>query len=181
MSLDFYDFQMTLLKSFPVEAGKLDKERILPFMPGPLTIVDEKVTAERQVDLDTYCKDLLKLPKYISECELLQKQLFGIHEGDIELDYDPRVEEEPPTPTPQPTQVKIKIVYKDDIFAIKVPVDCSLYYLKSKVFERIHTDVKLEYKSDATKKNEPLETELDMEEAFAQAIQKGKLTVIAVL
>lgn len=177
------------MKSFPAEAGKSDKERILPFMPGPLKTVDEKVTAERQIDLDRYCKDLLKLPKYISESGLVQRQLFGIHEGDIELDYDPRIEEEPVTPTPQSTtpqpaqqqQVKIKIVYKDDMFAIKVPVDCSLYYLKSKVFERIQSDVKLEYKNELTKKDEPLETESDMEEAFVQAIQKGKLTVVAVV
>lgn len=171
-----------------MEAGKSsDRERIIPFMPGPLTFVDDKITAERQVDLDQYCKELLQLPRYISECELVQKQLFGVHEGDIELDYDPRVApcQQKPTlveeikPKVQQQQIKIKIVYKDDIFAIKVPIDCSLYYLKSKVFERIHSDVKLEYKNEVTQKNEPLDSELDMEEAFELAIQKGKLTVIA--
>lgn len=45
--LDFYDFQINLLHEFPVEAGKEDRERILPYMPGPLTQVDEEVTGER--------------------------------------------------------------------------------------------------------------------------------------
>ncbi len=60
-------------------------------MLGPLTYVDEEITVERQVDLDKYCKDLLNLPRYLAESKLVQKQLFGIHEGDIELDYDPRI------------------------------------------------------------------------------------------
>lgn len=218
-SLDFYDFQINLLQSYPVEAGKADRDRILPFMPGPLTHVDEAITAERQVDLNQYCKDLLNLPRYLSESEIVQKQLFGIHEGDIELDYDPRVgnvegnltPEQPTitnnsmsrTPSVQPTstlshpltatqsnatttsnvaqqQIKIKIVHKEDMFAMKVPADCSLDYLKSKVYERIGADVTLEYRSEASDKNEPLESELDMEEAFVQAIQRGKLTVTAI-
>jgi hypothetical protein len=44
--LDFYDFQINLLHEFPVEAGKEDRERILPYMPGPLTHVDEQVTGK---------------------------------------------------------------------------------------------------------------------------------------
>lgn len=205
-----------MLQSYPIEAGKADRERILPFMPGPLTFVDEAITAERQVDLNQYCKDLLNLPRYLSESELVQKQLFGIHEGDIELDYDPRVGNIDGDLTPQPStnnnmsripssiqsmptlshqltaqsnattstvaqqQIKIKIIHKEDIFAMKVPADCSLDFLKSKVYERIGVDVTLEYRSEATDENEPLEAELDMEEAFVQAIQRGKLTVTAI-
>lgn len=204
------------MQSYPVEAGKADRERILPFMPGPLTSVDEAITAERQVDLNQYCKDLLNLPRYLSESELVQKQLFGIHEGDIELDYDPRVGNiddhltpqqstnnnmsRTPSIQPRPTlshqltaqsnatttstvaqqQIKIKIIHKEDMFAMKVPADCSLDFLKSKVYERIGVDVTLEYRSEASDKNEPLEAELDMEEAFVQAIQRGKLTVTAI-
>ncbi|CAM0135515.1 bud emergence protein 1 [Umbelopsis sp. WA50703] len=87
---DFYDFQINLLHQFPAEAGKKNKERILPYMPGPLAKVDEEITAERRRDLDKYCKDLLALPRYLAECYLVQEQLFGINEGDIETDYDPR-------------------------------------------------------------------------------------------
>jgi bud emergence protein 1 len=255
-----------LLQAYPIEAGKGERERILPYMPGPSTYVDETVTSERQVDLDQYCRDLLNLPRYLSECDLVQKQLFGIHEGDIELDYDPRVGDQSNAnssrsnvnsahsntnssrsnvnsahsntnssrsnvnsthssansnhsnldhfvnsnhmnrissslstssavaPLPQPSvsqhpsqhqqqqqQIKIKIIHKDDIFAMKVPVDCSLDYLRTKVHERIGLNVKMEYKNEASGQNEPLEAELDMEEAFVQAIQRGKLTVTAIV
>lgn len=159
-------------------------------MPGPLEEINEDITSERQTDLDQYCKDLLKLPVYLSQSELVQRQLFGIHEGDIELDYDPRTENAMlrqstastlPSSANAPSlqQIKIKIIHKDDMFAMKVPADCSLDYLKSKVLERVGLPVTLEYKSEASGQNEPLEGELDMEEAFVQAIQRGKLTVTA--
>ncbi|EIE84164.1 hypothetical protein RO3G_08874 [Rhizopus delemar RA 99-880] len=171
---DFYDFQLSLLQTYPAEAGQEDSDRILPYMPGPLKEIDDKVTTERQIDLNRYCQELLNLPHYLSESDLVQKQLFGIHEGDIELDYDPRgvsnrqsIED----------HIKVKIIHKDDIFAIKMPVDCTLEYLKSKVYERIGLEVNLYYKSEVSGLNQPLEGELDMEEAFVQAIQRGKLTI----
>ncbi|KAG2196453.1 hypothetical protein INT47_012654 [Mucor saturninus] len=183
---DFYDFQINLLQMFPVEAGKEERERILPFMPGPLENVTDEITQERQVDLDRYCKDLLKLPGYLAESELVQRQLFGIHEGDIELDYDPRVSHSHQSQQSQgggggqqQNQIKIKIVHKDDMFAMKVPTDCTLDMLRQKVVERIGMQVTMQYKNEATGENEPLEGELDMEEAFVQAIQRGKLTVTA--
>ncbi|CAO3702979.1 unnamed protein product [Rhizopus stolonifer] len=172
---DFYDFQMNLLQTFPVEAGQEEGgERIIPYMPGPLKEIDDKVTAERQTELNQYCQELLALPKYISECELVQNQLLGIHEGDIEIDYDPRE-----TNLQQPTEdhIKVKIVHKEDIFAIKMPVDCTLDQLKTKVYERIDLEVKLYYKNEISESNQPLEGEMDMEEAFVQAIQRGKLTI----
>lgn len=116
---------------------------------------------------------MLDLPKYLSECDLVQNQLFGIHEGDIELDYDPRA-----TRHSNEDHVKVKIIHKDDIFAIKMPVDSTLDHLRSKVFERIGFEVKMCYKDETTGENVPLEGELDMEEAFVQAIQRGKLTII---
>ncbi|KAI7875524.1 uncharacterized protein EV154DRAFT_451722 [Mucor mucedo] len=185
---DFYDFQINLLQMFPMEAGKEERERILPFMPGPLENVTDEITQERQVDLDRYCKDLLKLPGYLAESELVQRQLFGIHEGDIELDYDPRVSHSHQSQQSQgggggggqqQNQIKIKIVHKDDMFAMKVPTDCTLDMLRQKVVERIGMQVTMQYKNEATGENEPLEGELDMEEAFVQAIQRGKLTVTA--
>ncbi|RCH79056.1 bud emergence protein 1, partial [Rhizopus stolonifer] len=170
---DFYDFQMSLLQAFPEEAGNSDRERIIPFMPGPLPTVNEAITMERKDDLNRYCTELLNLPRYLSESELVQRQLFGIHEGDIELDYDPRVhhvepEKEDIVHKQEPKQqIKIKIVHKDDMFAMKVPIDCSLDHLKQKIYERIQDHhVKFEYKNEASGKNEPLEEEVDMEAAF---------------
>ncbi|KAI8140641.1 hypothetical protein BJV82DRAFT_621927 [Fennellomyces sp. T-0311] len=201
---DFYDFQISLLDDYPLEAGKADRERILPYMPGPLTDVDEDITAERQRDLDKYCRELLTLPRYLAECPLVQSQLFGIHEGDIETDYDPRtgavhapppLDEAPvatpPAVTPTTTHsgmaatsatkstVKLKIVHKDDIFAIKVPADSTLDQLRVKVHDRLGFDVSLRYKDEATGDSLPLDDEMDMEEAFASAIKLGKLTVYA--
>ncbi|OBZ91202.1 Protein scd2/ral3 [Choanephora cucurbitarum] len=218
---DFYDFQMNFMQAFPVEAGQSDQERIIPFMPGPLSSVDEKITNDRKEDLNQYCTEILSLPRYLSESELVQRQLFGIHEGDIELDYDPRVtqveqeeredqlleqleiqqpqeqykndvhntstdqlsEQSQPQQQQQQQQqqLKIKIIHKDDIFAMKVPTDCSLSYLKKRVYERIQSDdIKMEYKNEVTGKNEPLEEEIDMETAFIQATQRGKLTLTTV-
>ncbi|KAL0145521.1 hypothetical protein V8B55DRAFT_1462414 [Mucor lusitanicus] len=197
---DFYDFQINLLQSYPIEAGKADRDRILPFMPGPLTYVDEAITAERQVDLNQYCKDLLNLPRYLSESEIVQNNFLEFTKETLNLTMILGISR---TPSIQPTstlshplvatqsnattasnvaqqQIKIKIVHKEDMFAMKVPADCSLEYLKSKVYERIGANVTLEYRSEASDKNEPLESELDMEEAFVQAIQRGKLTVTAI-
>lgn len=42
--LDFYDFQMNFLQEFPAEAGKQDRDRILPYMPGPLDTVNDDIT-----------------------------------------------------------------------------------------------------------------------------------------
>ncbi|KAI8387534.1 hypothetical protein BD560DRAFT_382793 [Blakeslea trispora] len=208
---DFYDFQMNFMQAFPVEAGQSDRERIIPFMPGPLTSIDESITYDRKEDLNKFCAELLSLPRYLSESELVQRQLFGIHEGDIELDYDPRVtqvEQERESQllqqletqqlqelhkndvhntTPDQVveqepkqQLKIKIIHKDDIFAMKVPIDCSFSYLKKRVHERIQNEnIRMEYRNEATGKNESLE-EIDMETAFIQAIQKGKLTLTTI-
>jgi bud emergence protein 1 len=46
---DFYDFQINLLHQFPVEAGKKTKERILPYMPGPLAEIDEEITGRLSI------------------------------------------------------------------------------------------------------------------------------------
>ena len=82
----FYDFQIALLQQFPKEAqippgGK----RMLPFMPGPVTYVTDAISNGRRESLNTYVKELLALPPYISRCELV-KELFAPRDGDYELD-----------------------------------------------------------------------------------------------
>ncbi|CAG8608037.1 7335_t:CDS:1 [Cetraspora pellucida] len=86
---DFYEFQIALLDKFPDEAGRNGDQRILPFMPGPLSYVNEIITAQRRADLDTYVKELLRLPSYILKDPLID-QLFGLRDGDIETPNDPR-------------------------------------------------------------------------------------------
>ncbi|KAF0354652.1 phosphatidylinositol-3-phosphate-binding protein bem1 [Gigaspora margarita] len=86
---DFYEFQIALLEKFPDEAGRNGDQRILPFMPGPLSYVNDVITAQRRADLDVYVKELLRLPSYILKDPLLD-QLFGLRDGDIETPSDPR-------------------------------------------------------------------------------------------
>ncbi|CAB4489269.1 unnamed protein product [Rhizophagus irregularis] len=49
---DFYEFQIALLNKFREEAGRTGKQRILPFMPGPLSYVNDMITSQRRTDLD---------------------------------------------------------------------------------------------------------------------------------
>lgn len=75
---DFYEFQIALLDHFPAEAGREtdadghSSERILPLMPGPLDQVDDLITSQRRVDLDTYIVELCALPDYILRSELVR-------------------------------------------------------------------------------------------------------------
>ncbi|CEI88735.1 hypothetical protein RMCBS344292_03113 [Rhizopus microsporus] len=191
---DFYDFQINFLQEFPAEAGKRDQERILPYMPGPLDTVDDEITEKRAKDLSKYCADLLKLPKYLSESTWVQDQLFGIHEGDVETDVDPNqgrsihpsetstvntVSDTAVTATSSSSSstakstIKVKIVYKDEIFAIKVPVPSTLEFLQNKVTSRLGFPVQLLYKKDGNQL-----TDLTTE-SFEAAVQLGKLTVVA--
>ncbi|KAK1755587.1 putative scd2 ral3 protein [Echria macrotheca] len=83
---DFYDFQIALLTEFPVEAGTTgDKQRTLPYMPGPVNYVTDAITEGRRHNLDAYVKNLLAQPPYIARCNLV-KQFFAPREGDIEID-----------------------------------------------------------------------------------------------
>ncbi|KAF9379817.1 bud emergence protein 1 [Mortierella sp. AD011] len=81
---DFYNFHIALLEEFPVESGRVgDQPRILPFMPIPLQVVTDTVTASRRADLDGYVKELCGLPARISQHPLVD-QLFALREGDTE-------------------------------------------------------------------------------------------------
>ncbi|RIA97462.1 hypothetical protein C1645_871336 [Glomus cerebriforme] len=85
---DFYEFQIALLNKFQEEAGRTGKQRILPFMPGPLSYVNDMITSQRRADLDVYVKELLNLPGYILSDPLIN-DLFGLKDDDVETD-DPR-------------------------------------------------------------------------------------------
>ncbi|KAI9595140.1 hypothetical protein BDF19DRAFT_413831 [Syncephalis fuscata] len=78
---DFYAFQIALLDSFPEEAGRTGRRRILPYMPAPISVVDENVTAERCGFLDTYIKELCEVPEYIRNSPLVRR-FFGLEEDE---------------------------------------------------------------------------------------------------
>ncbi|KAG9047359.1 bud emergence protein 1 [Tulasnella sp. UAMH 9824] len=103
---DFYDFQISLLDAFPVEAGRVpDKQasqtqgyptppssveetstRILPYMPGPVSFVDDMITSVRRTELDQYLDELLQLEGqgngYILKHNLFRSFLYP-KSGDI--------------------------------------------------------------------------------------------------
>ncbi|KAG0215675.1 bud emergence protein 1 [Mortierella sp. GBA30] len=81
---DFYNFHIALLEEFPVESGRVgDQPRILPFMPIPLQVVTDTVSASRRTDLDGYVQDLCRLPARITQHPLVE-QLFAVKDGDTE-------------------------------------------------------------------------------------------------
>ncbi|RPB26034.1 hypothetical protein L211DRAFT_874593 [Terfezia boudieri ATCC MYA-4762] len=84
---DFYDCQITLLKTFPEEAGQNNPaSRTLPFMPGPVTFVTDSISSARRASLDEYIKKLLEMPPHISKCQLI-RELFTPRPNDIEKPY----------------------------------------------------------------------------------------------
>ena len=93
---DFYDFQVSLLESFPREAGREGEPRTLPYMPGPAQEVDNELTATRRIELDEYAHALCNLSRtgqrYIVEHEVVRKFL-GLKPGDVENDIEPRTRE----------------------------------------------------------------------------------------
>ncbi|KAI0461870.1 hypothetical protein LJB42_004473 [Komagataella kurtzmanii] len=82
---DFFNFQQNLLTRFPKEAGKQEgHQRIFPYIPGPLSYVNENITAKRRADLDDYFQHLFRLPDYITRSALVSA-LFEIRSGDKEF------------------------------------------------------------------------------------------------
>ena len=94
---DFYDFQVSLLESFPREAGRHPPEpRTLPYMPGPAQDVDDELTATRRVELDDYIHGLCNLAqtgqRYILEHKVV-RTFLALKPGDVSTDGEPRTAE----------------------------------------------------------------------------------------
>uniref|UniRef100_A0A8B9ZBG7 SH3 and PX domains 2B n=1 Tax=Anas platyrhynchos TaxID=8839 RepID=A0A8B9ZBG7_ANAPL len=78
----FFDLQMQMLDKFPMEGGQKDpKQRIIPFLPGKILFRRSHirdVAVKRLIPIDEYCKALIQLPPYISQCEeVLQVSWVG--------------------------------------------------------------------------------------------------------
>lgn len=90
---DFYDFQVSLLETFPREGGRHPPHpRILPFMPGPAEAVDDALTATRRAELDTYIHDLCQLAdsgaRYVLEHRIV-REFLSLKPGDVEQEVEP--------------------------------------------------------------------------------------------
>ncbi|KAF7313531.1 hypothetical protein HMN09_00509100 [Mycena chlorophos] len=94
---DFYDFQVSLLDTFPREAGRQPPHpRILPYMPGPAQEVDDALTATRRTELDEYVNGLCDLSnvgaKYVLEHAVV-RDFLAIKPGDVENTIPARTQE----------------------------------------------------------------------------------------
>ncbi|GME84644.1 unnamed protein product [Ambrosiozyma monospora] len=78
---DFFNFHQLVLNTWPREG---DKKREIPYIPGPVVEVTEKLCHLRMNDFDNYLKRLLELPDYISR-SVLVNSFFDIMEGDQEF------------------------------------------------------------------------------------------------
>ncbi|KAG6889052.1 hypothetical protein C0995_004335 [Termitomyces sp. Mi166 len=92
---DFYDFQVSLLETYPKEAGRQPQHpRILPYMPGPAEKVNDALTATRRLELDEYMHKLCNLSKsgaiYILESQLV-RDFLALKPGDAQNDTEPHV------------------------------------------------------------------------------------------
>jgi bud emergence protein 1 len=135
---DFFEYQTTLLDTFPREAGREDKyPRIVPFMPGPTDEVDDALSATRRQELDDYLRRLCRLnrttARYILQHDLT-REFFALKPGDVERDtvsqydlmaavgwYDPLEDPQPVSIQDPPSPVD-DVVRKLQQTSIKQPL-----------------------------------------------------------
>lgn len=95
---DFYDFQVSLLDTFPHEGGRHPPHpRILPYMPGPAESVDDILTATRRLELDAYIHDLCQLAngaRYVLEHQVV-REFLSLKPGDVEQPLERAFDPEP--------------------------------------------------------------------------------------
>lgn len=91
---EFYEFQKSLIASFPRESGEIpEAPRILPFMPGPSNNVDDQLSKMRQEELREYMQKFSALSRstarYMVEHHLT-RQFFALKPGDVENEVEPQ-------------------------------------------------------------------------------------------
>lgn len=95
---DFYMFQHQLLETFEAAAGKIGGHpRMLPYIPGPLTHVNDSISSQRRAALDVYVERLVTLPPEISHSVLIQ-EMFALRPGDVAAAGPTDESPQPPTP-----------------------------------------------------------------------------------
>lgn len=83
---DFYGLQTALMEEFPEVSGKVQgHKRTLPFMPGPLPWVTERLTSERREHMDRYLMALLNMSSNITSSYTV-RDFFAPREGDTETE-----------------------------------------------------------------------------------------------
>lgn len=90
--IEFYQLQTALLETYPDAAGNGKGERIIPFLPGPLSDVTDRTALERHPLLDKYIQGILELENEISSCNLVRDFLTPNvrHDALDAIEIDPR-------------------------------------------------------------------------------------------
>uniref|UniRef100_A0A8C8IBV9 Neutrophil cytosolic factor 1 n=1 Tax=Oncorhynchus tshawytscha TaxID=74940 RepID=A0A8C8IBV9_ONCTS len=79
---EIYTFHKSLKEMFPIEAGDINKkDRIIPVLPAPKWLDNQKSTETRQSTLAEYCSSLINLPPKISRSQLV-RSLFKVRPED---------------------------------------------------------------------------------------------------
>ena len=99
---DFYELQINLIKVFPEEAGQTGQPRTLPYMPGPVQFITDKISEGRRENLDEYLHNMLRLGPHIVKSSLVCG-FFAPRAGDYEVDSNETANAQS-MPPPQSTQ-----------------------------------------------------------------------------
>jgi len=82
---DFYNLQLALIEQFPEAAGQVAGiKRTLPVMPGPVAFVDDVLTGQRQVLLNVYMDEVLRINADITACMPI-RQFFFPRQSDSQI------------------------------------------------------------------------------------------------
>ncbi|XP_033834237.1 neutrophil cytosol factor 1 [Periophthalmus magnuspinnatus] len=69
---EIHTFHKSLKEMFPIEAGQIEKrDRIIPSLPAPRWVENERTSESKQSTLTEYSQALLRLPPHISRCSAL--------------------------------------------------------------------------------------------------------------
>ncbi|KAI9290642.1 hypothetical protein K502DRAFT_310289, partial [Neoconidiobolus thromboides FSU 785] len=143
----FFELHTGLIRQFPKEAGRFGDKRIIPYMPGPLSQVDDKITTQRRIDLDLYLQQLFLLPQQIQNSELF-RSFFKMKKGDYESNLIPNLlKNEDNSDKNELGDIKVKVNFRGDLIAFKMPKGSSNFDLQKRVCERFGDEVaKLTYR-----------------------------------
>uniref|UniRef100_A0A3B4AS01 Uncharacterized protein n=1 Tax=Periophthalmus magnuspinnatus TaxID=409849 RepID=A0A3B4AS01_9GOBI len=73
---EIHTFHKSLKEMFPIEAGQIEKrDRIIPSLPAPRWVENERTSESKQSTLTEYSQALLRLPPHISRCSALSQHL----------------------------------------------------------------------------------------------------------
>ncbi|KAJ3085819.1 bud emergence protein 1 [Quaeritorhiza haematococci] len=150
---DFWALQVALLNHFPVESGRKNSPRVIPFLPPPSRDTTPTILQQRQQQLDAYLSELVKLPHHIMD-SFPVKRFFMLRKQDIETSLDIGFDVSGTLMDlihgyNDSGQVKVKLCVGDEIVAWKVPDTVTYRHLLRDVEYKLNMRVPaLAYKDE---------------------------------